>query len=139
MNCFVVVQNHLYQLYPITEHTLIHDILYTLLHARGQITECYLEDEYGSRLEEEKTLVSYGLVDKKLYYKCVFPRNPIQFYKPFTMLQIKMYSLQHTRINTILLCKYSETDVNKIIKFSKKMGYEVSKFTDHEFISYFTV
>jgi len=31
------------------------------------------------------------------------------------------------------------SDVNKIIKFSEKMGYEVSKFTDHEFVSYFTV
>jgi hypothetical protein len=31
------------------------------------------------------------------------------------------------------------SDLNKVIKFSKKMGYEVSKFTDHEFVSYFTV
>ncbi len=113
MSCFVVVQDHIYQLYPITKHTLIHDILYTLLHIRGQITECYLEDEHGTRLEENKTLVTYGLLDQKLYYKCVFPRKPIQFYTPFTMLQIKMYSLQHTRIHTILLCNYSETDVNK--------------------------
>lgn len=104
MSCFVQLPSGtLFELYPILDTTLVHDVLYTIQHVRGQITECYLEDKDGHTLDPLATVRS---IDHIIYYKCIYPRKHITVPLPHQYLTVR--KIDHQGMSTDIRLFYSK-------------------------------
>jgi len=106
MSCFVQLPNGtLFELYPILDTTLVHDVLYTIQHVRGQITECYLEDKDGEPLHPLATVESID-DHHTFYYKCIYPRKHITVPLPYQHLSVR--KIDHQGMSTDIRLFYSK-------------------------------